>query len=202
MIYLCLRLFLTFFLIGITTFGGGYATLSLIQSEIVYGNAWISESTFTDIVAISQMTPGPIGINCATYAGYEVMRNAGGGYLLGIIGSFVATVAIVLPSFIIILSIAKIYQKFMNTRAFKTIMAGLRPTVIGLIGAAALVLMFSINWEGVPMFSSFKISVLEENFLDWKSWGLFSLAFLVSFFFDINPILIILAGGVAGFLLY
>ena len=81
-------------------------------------------------------------------------------------------------------------------------MAGLRPTVIGLIGAAALVLMFSINWEGVPMFSSFKISVLEENFLDWKSWGLFSLAFLVSFFFDINPILIILAGGVAGFLLY
>ena len=202
MIYLCLRLFLTFFLIGITTFGGGYATLSLIQSEIVYGNAWISESTFTDIVAISQMTPGPIGINCATYAGYEVMRNAGGGYLLGIIGSFVATVAIVLPSFIIILSIAKIYQKFMNTRAFKTIMAGLRPTVIGLIGAAALVLMFSINWEGVLMFSSFKISVLEENFLDWKSWGLFSLAFLVSFFFDINPILIILAGGVAGFLLY
>lgn len=202
MIYLCLRLFLTFFLIGITTFGGGYATLSLIQSEIVYGNAWISESTFTDIVAISQMTPGPIGINCATYAGYEVMRNAGGGYLLGIIGSFVATVAIVLPSFIIILSIAKIYQKFMNTRAFKTIMAGLRPIVIGLIGAAALVLMFSINWEGVPMFSSFKISVLEENFLDWKSWGLFSLAFLVSFFFDINPILIILAGGVAGFLLY
>lgn len=202
MIYLCLRLFLTFFLIGITTFGGGYATLSLIQSEIVYGNAWISESTFTDIVAISQMTPGPIGINCATYVGYEVMRNAGGGYLLGIIGSFVATVAIVLPSFIIILSIAKIYQKFMNTRAFKTIMAGLRPTVIGLIGAAALVLMFSINWEGVLMFSSFKISVLEENFLDWKSWGLFSLAFLVSFFFDINPILIILAGGVAGFLLY
>ena len=90
----------------------------------------------------------------------------------------------------------------MNTWAFKTIMAGLRPTVIGLIGAAALVLMFSINWEGVPMFSSFKISVLEENFLDWKSWGLFSLAFLVSFFFDINPILIILAGGVAGFLLY
>ena len=63
MIYLCLRLFLTFFLIGITTFGGGYATLSLIQSEIVYGNSWISESTFTDIVAISQMTPGPIGIN-------------------------------------------------------------------------------------------------------------------------------------------
>ena len=94
MIALLAQLFLTFFLIGMFTFGGGYAMLSLIQAEVVVKHAWLSESMFADIVAISQMTPGPIGINCATYVGYDVLTTSGAGHLMGIVGSLTATLAI------------------------------------------------------------------------------------------------------------
>ena len=100
---LFLQLFVTFFVIGLFTFGGGYAMLSLIQTQVVTAHAWITESAFTDIVAISQMTPGPIGINCATYVGYNVVTAAGGSHLLGVLGSFTATLAVVLPSFLLVL---------------------------------------------------------------------------------------------------
>ena len=107
-----LELFTTFFVIGMFTIGGGYAMLSLIQNEVVTVHNWISETTFTDIVAISQMTPGPIGINSATYVGFEVMATQGAPQFLCVLGSFTATFAVVLPSFIIVLALCKVYSKF------------------------------------------------------------------------------------------
>ena len=199
---LILQLFATFFVIGLFTFGGGYAMLSLIQGQVVVAHGWMAESTFTDIVAISQMTPGPIGINCATYVGYDVVVKAGGSHLLGIIGSFTATAAIVLPSFIIVLALARFYIKFRNNAFFDGVMSWLRPAVPGLIGAAAIILMFDTEWAGLPGFSAFDISIVTENFPDWKSWALFGAALIASMKFKVGPIPIILAGGVAGLLLY
>ena len=113
---LFLQLFVTFFVIGLFTFGGGYAMLSLIQTQVVTAHAWITESAFTDIVAISQMTPGPIGINCATYVGYNVVTAAGGSHLLGVLGSFTATLAVVLPSFLLVLMMARFYEVMRHNR--------------------------------------------------------------------------------------
>jgi chromate transporter len=198
MIGLLLQLFWTFFLIGLFTFGGGYAMLSLIQTEVVVEHAWLSESVFTDIVAISQMTPGPIGINCATYVGYDVMTASGAGHMMGIVGSLTATLAITLPSFIIVLLLVRFYTKVKGSPVFEGVMGVVRPAVVGLIGAAAVILCVSVNWNGlVPAFS-----VVEENFPDWKSWCLFAAAFVASFKFKVNPILLIVIAGLLGLLLY
>ena len=198
MIALLAQLFLTFFLIGMFTFGGGYAMLSLIQAEVVVKHAWLSESMFADIVAISQMTPGPIGINCATYVGYDVLTTSGAGHLMGIVGSLTATLAITLPSFIIVLLLVRFYNRVKGSPMFEGVMSVIRPAVVGLIGAAAIVLMFKVDWNGlVP-----SLDVVEENFPDWKSWCLFAAAFLASFKFKVNPILLIVLSGVMGLLLY
>lgn len=197
-----IQLFVTFFIIGMFTFGGGYAMLSLIQGQVVTAHEWITQSTFTDIVAISQMTPGPIGINCATYVGYDVLMKASGSHMLGILGSFTATLALVLPSFIIVLALVKFYMKFRSSNTFGNVMSWLRPSVVGLIGAAAVVMMFDASWSGFPMFSDFSIDVVTENFPDWKSWALFGAALVASLLFKVGPITIILAGGVLGFILY
>ena len=197
-----IQLFVTFFIIGMFTFGGGYAMLSLIQGQVVTAHEWITQSTFTDIVAISQMTPGPIGINCATYVGYDVLMKASGSHMLGILGSFTATLALVLPSFIIVLALVKFYMKFRSSNTFVNIMSWLRPSVVGLIGAAAVVMMFDASWSGFPMFSDFSLDVVTENFPDWKSWALFGAALVASLLFKVGPITIILAGGVLGFILY
>ena len=178
------ELFLTFFLIGMFTIGGGYAMLSLIQNEVVTVHAWIDETTFTDIVAISQMTPGPIGINSATYIGYEVLANSGASQLLCVMGSFTATFAVVLPSFIIVLAICKVYDKFKDHYLFKGVMTGLRPAVIGLIGTAALGL------------------ATPDNFIDWKSFVLCLVAFIAIFTKKIGPFTAIGLGAVAGLILY
>jgi len=149
-------------------------------------------------VAISQMTPGPVGINCATYVGYEVARSAGASHLIGILGSLTATLAVVLPSFVIVLTIVKFYSKFKNNKIFEGVMSWLRPAVVGLIGAAAIILMFSVDWSGtVP-----SVSVVKENFSDWISWALFAAATIASLFFKIGPIPIIIAGGLLGLLIY
>ncbi|MBE6224927.1 MAG: chromate transporter [Bacteroidales bacterium] len=174
MIYL--QLFYTFFIIGLFTFGGGYAMLSLIQNEVVVNHAWITAGEFTDMVAISQMTPGPIGINSATYVGYAVSGN--------IFGSLVATFAVCLPSFLIILTICKIYSRFKESNVFASLMKTLRPIVIGMIGAAAGIL------------------ITKENFIDWSSWALFAGAFIASWRFKTNPILLIVIGGAIGYLIY
>ena len=150
--------------------------LSLIQNEVVVNHAWVTAQQFTDMVAISQMTPGPIGINSATYVGYAVTGN--------IFGSIVATFAVTLPSFIIILSICRIYARFKESNIFASLMKTLRPVVIGMIGAAAGIL------------------VTKDNFIDWTSWILFVGAFIASQWLKMNPILVIILGGVIGYIIY
>ena len=195
---LFLELFWNFFLIGAFTIGGGYAMLSLIQGEVVTAHHWISESTFTDIVAISQMTPGPIGINTATYVGYDVLFQATGSHFLGIAGSATATLALVIPSFILVLLIVRFYTQFKNSVLFEGVMSWLRPTVVGLIGAAAVILIVDTTWiQGAPVFT-----VVRENFPDWKSWCLLAAAFAASYWGKVNPIYVIVAAAVLGLLIY
>lgn len=131
MIYL--QLFYTFFKIGLFGFGGGYAMLSMIQGEVVTRYDWVSTQEFTDIVAISQSTPGPIGINAATYVGFTATGS--------IWGSVIATFAVVLPSFILMLTISKFFLKYQKHPAVEAVFSGLRPAVVGLLASAALVLM-------------------------------------------------------------
>lgn len=182
MIYI--ELFLTFFLIGMFTIGGGYAMLSLIQNQVVTVHGWIDDMTFTDIVAISQMTPGPIGINTATYIGYDVLANAGASDFMCVLGSFTATFAVVLPSFIIVLSICKIYDRFKDHYLFQGVMTGLKPAVLGLVGTAALGL------------------ATPDNFIDWKSYMLCLAAFIAIFLKKIGPFAAIGLGALAGLILY
>lgn len=179
-----IELFWSFFVIGMFTIGGGYAMLSLIQNAVVTEHAWISDTTFTDIVAISQMTPGPIGINSATYIGYEVLSNAGAPEFLCVLGSFTATFAVVLPSFIIVLSICKVFDRFKDHYLFKGVMTGLKPAVLGLVGTAALGL------------------ATPENFIDWKSYMICILTFIGIFLKKIGPFSAIGLGALAGLLLY
>lgn len=178
------ELFSTFFVIGMFTIGGGYAMLSLIQNEVVTVHGWISDGTFTDIVAISQMTPGPIGINSATYIGYEVLSNTGAPEILCVLGSFTATFAVVLPSFIIVLGLCKVYEKWKTHYMFQGILNGLRPATLGLIGTAALGL------------------ATPENFIDWKSFVICILAFIALYFKKVGPFAIIGIGALAGLLIY
>ena len=131
MIYL--QLFYAFFKIGLFGFGGGYAMLSMIQGEVVTRYDWVSTQEFTDIVAISQSTPGPIGINAATYVGFTATGS--------IWGSVIATFAVVLPSFILMLTISKFFLKYQKHPAVEAVFSGLRPAVVGLLASAALVLM-------------------------------------------------------------
>ena len=182
MIYL--ELFLTFFIIGMFTIGGGYSMLPLIQNEVVTVHGWIDETTFTDIVAISQMTPGPIGINSATYVGYEVLSRSGASELMSVFGSFTATFAVVLPSFIIVLLLCKVYEAWKNHPIFKGVMTGLKPAVIGLIGTAALTL------------------ATPENFIDWKSFVICIVAFIALYFKKVGPLAIIGIGAIVGLLVY
>lgn len=198
MIGLLGQLFYTFFFIGLFNFGGGGAMLSLIQGQVVTAHPWITQAEFTDIVAISQSTPGPIGINCATYVGYEVMQNAGYGAFAGILGSVLATLAVVLPSFLIFFLIIRAFNKFHQSRAFADMMRAMRPAVAGLIGAAALVLIFRVAWDGPHP----EVSVLAENFPDWKAWAIFAVAFLLGITKRAGPIAVILGAAVVGLVIY
>ena len=144
MIYI--HLFFTFFKIGLFGFGGGYGMLSLIQHETVERWHWLSSSDFTDIVAISQMTPGPIGINSATYCGYTACANAGYSMIMSVLGSATATFALVLPSLILMVLISKMFMKYMHTRSVESVFLFLRPAVVGLLAAATLLLMTTENF--------------------------------------------------------
>ena len=197
-VVLFLQLAWTFFVIGAFTIGGGYAMLSLIQNQVVVEHPWISEATFTDIVAVSQMTPGPVGINSATYVGYNVLVNATGSPLLGVCGSLTATLALMIPSFIIMLLIVKFYQKFKTSKLYAGTMDWLKPCVVGLIGAAAVILILKTTWTGYTP----SVQVVAENVPDWKSWVLLAAAFVASYWGKVNPIYVILAGAAAGLLIY
>lgn len=188
-ILIYLQLFSTFFIIGLFGFGGGYGMLSLIQTKVV--PTWITTAQFTDIVAISQMTPGPIGINSATYCGYMACHNAGMGTAASVFGSAIATFALVLPSLILMIIIAKLFIKYMNTPAVQSIFNGLRPAVVGLLAAATLLLCNKENF-----------STPSEN--TWQfliSIGLFVATFIGTKVFKVNPIKMIIMAGFAGLLL-
>ena len=201
MLILFVKLFVTFFKIGLFNFGGGYAMIPLIQHEIVEKNHWMTNNEFTDIIAISQMTPGPIGINSATYAGYQATYNelatatASGEmsslthYLLSITGSFIATFSVCLPSFILLLAIAKMLLKYMTNRNVKQLFAGLRPVIVGLIAASALLLMDSSNFGFAT--SERIISVL-----------ICAGVFLASWKYKVGPITLLIASGLLGLLIY
>ncbi len=179
-----LQLLFVYLKIGILGFGGGYAMLSLIQADVVDRYQWISLQEFTDIVAISQMTPGPIGINSATYIGYTAILNAGYPPYVAILGSCLTTFAVCLPSFLLVLLISYSYSRFKNNKYVATAFLGLRPATVGLIAAAALLLMNS------------------ENFIDYKSFVIFAAAFILTYKFKIHPILMIILAGIAGLVLY
>ena len=144
MIYL--QLFITFFKIGLFGFGGGYGMLSLIQAETVVHHTWLSSAEFTNVVAISQMTPGPIGINSATYCGYNALLNAGYGNSMCVLGSVVATFALVLPSLILMILISRMFMKYMHTVLVQSVFSGLRPVVVGMLAAATLMLCNKDNF--------------------------------------------------------
>ncbi len=188
---LFLELFYTFFKIGLFGFGGGYAMLSMIQGEVVTRYGWLTPQEFTDIVAISQMTPGPIGINSATYVGYSTIAGQYG-TSIGVLGSFIATFAVVLPSFILMLTISKFFLKYQKHPSVEAVFSGLRPAVVGLLASAALVLMNTENF-GSPQddVRAFVTSVI-----------IFLVAFIGTKKYKTNPILMIIACGIAGLLLY
>lgn len=181
MIYL--QLFCAFFLIGLFGFGGGYAILSLIEHEVM-AHGWMTPGEFTDIVAISQMTPGPIGINSATYTGFTACQTAGMSEAFCVLGSVVATSAIILPSLVIMLIICRIYLRMKDNRWVEGSLKTLRVTVIGLIAAAALMLM------------------TPENFIDGWSYVLFALVFFGTLLLKMHPILLICIAGAMGYLIY
>ena len=189
---LFLQLFYTFFKIGLFGFGGGYAMLSMIQGEVVTRHGWITAQEFTDIVAISQMTPGPIGINSATFVGYSTLIDAGYTPMMATLGSATATFAVILPSFILMLIISRYFLKFQKHPAVIAVFSALRPAVVGLLAAAALLLMNSENF-GSPTddMRSFIISCV-----------IFLVVFIATRRFKISPILMIVLCGAAGFLLY
>ncbi len=191
-VVLFLLLFYTFFKIGLFGFGGGYAMLSMIQGEVVTKYQWLTTSQFTDIVAISQMTPGPIGINSATYVGYSAVVNAGYSPAMGVLGSAMATFAVVLPSFILMFTITKILIKYRETDLVDTMFSLLRPTVVGLIAAAALILMTPENFS-TPSINPWQFYI---------SIFLFVAAFVGTQFFKINPIKMIIVCATAGFILF
>lgn len=189
MIYL--KLIWAYLRIGLFGFGGGYAMLSLIESIIV-GSGWITEATFTDIVAISQMTPGPIGINSATYIGYVAPGIADPAFanpLFGLLGSILCTVVVVVPSFILTIKASHYIKKHREEPFVAGMMKGMRPVVVGLIASAALLLMNSANFGTETRDVICSIAICS---------GSFSLVFWAK----LHPIIVILIAGAVGFFIF
>ncbi len=187
-----LKLFLTFSKIGIFNFGGGYAMLSLIHNEAVEKNAWLTNAEFADIVAISQSTPGPIGINAATYVGYTSVINEGYSHGVAILGAFLASLSIIWLPFILMIIISRYLRPHKASKAVHDIFRGLRPTIVGLIGAAALLLMSKDNF-GSPA---------DNPALFALSIAIFLASFFLTGFKKANPVLVMLCSGVLGLIFY
>ncbi|MDE5902836.1 MAG: chromate transporter [Muribaculaceae bacterium] len=196
-----LKLIWAYLKIGIFGFGGGYAMLSLVEHAVV-DPGWITETMFTDIVAISQMTPGPIGINSATYIGYVApgeVDPALSSPMWGVLGSVLATLAVVLPSFFLVIYSSHFIRRHRESGAIKAIFSGLRPVVVGLIASAAIMLMNAANFN--------------PNRITWQLVAniiISAVAFCLVYFKipwrgkrrSIHPILVIVMAGVTGYLLY
>ncbi|MBQ3203282.1 MAG: chromate transporter [Clostridia bacterium] len=184
-----LTLFLTFFKIGAFTFGGGYAMLPLIQEEVLR-HGWVAESDLINFIAVSESTPGPFAINMATYIGSQV----GGEYGVwgSIFGSACATLGVVLPSFIVILIVARFYEKYKQSRIVKGCMSGLKPAVVGLIGAAVLSVVAEVLFPLGLSLSAF------ANPSMYVSLGIFALTVTLAFWKKVHPIWLILLSAVLG----
>lgn len=169
-----IKLFLTFAKVGTFSIGGGYAMLPFIQKEVIEKNNWMSMQEFSDILAISQMTPGPVAINSATYIGYTQA---------GVLGSIAATLGVVLPSFIMIIIIASFFIKLYEKRSVKAVFKGIRPGVLGLLAAAA-----------------YTVTITSVH--DIKGSILFVLCFGVLFIKKVDPIFVILGAAILGVILY
>lgn len=187
-----LQLFWVFTKIGIVNFGGGYAMLSLIQMEVVQHHRWIGAQEFTDIVAVSQMTPGPIGINAATYVGYTAVVEAGYPPLLGVFGSFLATLGVVWLPFSLMILLSVFLLRHKDKPLLRALFAALRPTIVGLIAAAALVLMTTDNF-GSPTESPIQLVI---------SFVLFAMGFVAVYKYKKSPLLILALAAVAGVVIY
>lgn len=171
---LLIRLFIAFLKIGTFSFGGGYAMLPFIQKEIVESNTWISMSEFTDIIGISQMTPGPVAINSATFVGYKVG---------GIIGSIIATLGVITTSFILITIINKLLSKFKESKVVKTALLGMRPVLIALIIYAF-------------------IDLAKESYVDLKSIIITLIIGVILLSKKVHPILVIVIAAILGVFFY
>jgi len=196
-----LQLIWTYIRIGVFGFGGGYAMLSLVE-KLVVTPGWISEKMFTDIVAISQMTPGPIGINSATYIGFVAPGHvdpAFAGVWWALLGAAVATLAVVLPSFFLVIYSSHFIRRHKESTAVKGIFTGLRPVVVGLIASAAILLMNDSNFNpnGISWQLMVNIAICIVAFclvffsLPWKGRKI-----------RLHPIYVIIIAGIAGFLIY
>lgn len=189
---LFLQLFITFSKIGLFNFGGGYAMISLIQNEVVEKHHWLTTSEFTDIVAISQSTPGPIGINAATYTGYTAAINAGYPMWAAILAAILASLSVMWLPFIIMLTVSRYLIKHSKAKFVSDIFSTLRPAIIGLIAAAAMLLATKENF-GTPT---------DDTFQFVTSITLFILAFVGTRIYKLHPILMIVLCGLAGLLIY
>lgn len=184
-----LTLFLTFFKIGAFTFGGGYAMLPFIQQEVL-NHGWVAESDLINFIAVSESTPGPFAINMATYIGSQV----GGeyGFWGSLFGAFCATMGVVLPSFIVILIVARFYEKYKQSKIVKGCMSGLKPAVVGLIGAAILSVVAEVL---------FPLGLKLATFADpnmYVSLGIFALTVTLAFWKKVHPIWLILISAGLG----
>lgn len=187
-----LDLFYTFCKIGIFNFGGGYAMIALIQNEVVENHAWMTAQEFTDIVAVSQMTPGPLGINVATYAGYTSVINAGYGAGWAVCGAFLASFAVLLLPFLLLLAVSRFLRQHRDNKDVANILSTLRIAIVGVVAAAALLL---VSPETFGSFAEDPIQVV-------CSIAIFGAVFIASYQYKTSPILLILLCGLAGFLLY
>ncbi len=174
-------LFLTFLKIGAFTFGGGYAMIAMIQAE-AERHGWLTQEELVDFVALSESTPGPLAVNMATFVGIRTS---------GILGALVATFGIVLPSFIIILIIAKCFETYKNSQAVDGILSGLKPSVVGMIGAAFISVARTVFFPSGISISAFSSASF------WGFLGLFAVTAVLAFK-KIHPIKIILLSAVVG----
>ena len=184
MIYL--ELFWSFFQIGLFSIGGGYAALPMIQQQIVELHGWLTMTSFTDVVTIAEMTPGPIALNAATFVGTQ---------LAGLPGAIIATLGCVTPSCIIVIFLAWLYSKYRELWAVRGVLSGLRPAVVGLIAAAGISIIARAFWGGSLLAFSFAK-------LDYMAIGIFAVAFFVLQKWKPNPIYVMLGAGIAGLACY
>lgn len=174
---ICLQLFLSFLQIGALSFGGGYAAMPLIQSQIVTQHSWLSMSEFTDLVTIAEMTPGPIAVNAATFVGTK---------LAGVPGALAATAGCILPACILVTLLAKLYLKYRNLSLLQSVLSSLRPAVVAMIASAGLLILVNAFWGG---------NAVSLSGTNWVMAGIFAGCLLLLRKTKLSPIAVMLLGG-------